>query len=143
MIGLVHEYINGGSSQKIKEFVSNQSEQVEARFKDDMESLKNDFLKNHAAHKASQCFNFARRTGINSDMSWREIIDHAKGDRHKNAALGFFSISYTGSRSLDVLIKLGVMNKSGDVVNKSIKKLIGAENYPKFSKGAMMSPKSY
>ena len=44
MIGLVHEYINGASSQKVKEFVSNQSEQVEARFKDDMEILKTDFL---------------------------------------------------------------------------------------------------
>ena len=77
------------------------------------DSLKATFLKLHKEHKSSQFFQFARRTGIDDSMSWQQIIENAQGNNNQNSSLVFFS-KYSGNRSLEILQKMGILDKSRD-----------------------------
>lgn len=91
-----------------------------------LDKRKTEFMQAHTKHKNNQSFQFLRISGIGVDMSWSQIIEHAKGDSHKNKGLWFFN-KYTGNRSQTTLQSMGVLDKQGNVVDNEIKKLIDAD----------------
>ena len=89
----------------------------------DLGKLKNNFLERHATKQAKQIFS---RTGIDKDMTMKQIVEHAKGCNNKNTPFSFFT-SYSGNRSLQVLIEMNVLKANGEFNNPELEKAINNE----------------
>lgn len=81
---------------------------------DRSEALRQEFLTLHAEHQRNNCTGtMFTLTGIKQDMTWQQIIDHARGH---NTQCMFF---HTGRRSLDILIKMNILDANKNFVADS------------------------
>lgn len=83
------------------------------------EQLRQLFFELHQAYKAKQNWQNFRVSGINSRMSWSEIIAHAAGQNPQNATLSFFT-QFSGARTKEVLKQMEIINDNGQVINEAI-----------------------
>lgn len=84
-----------------------------------VDDLKLDFFNRHHAKTSAQGI-FAR-TGINPDMSWAEIINHAQNGQ--SFCCGLFK-SYSGNRTLNILQQMGVLDSNKQIIHPQIAELI-------------------
>lgn len=95
--------------------------------------LKKLFFETHKTYKDAQYFQFARKTGIDPEMSWTQIIEHARGNSHKNVGISFFN-RYRGNRSMEVLKMMQIIDNNGNITNDEILKILESEEQAQPSK---------